>query len=279
MHLRRSPLLRLTVALALAAVLLGALAAPLFACSLIPLFWVREEQRPALVLQAMRDSVYLGRFIPERYDPKTDSAGLDPAQTRRVYGQLFRVREVVARGTGLPAGVRPGARVVVVYWGLSASCGADAPYQAFTAPPGHLAFVVPARRPLPAAEAGQLSGWASGAWHPARGASAPALPVLEISAHESSYVPWHHRHRGTTSRIHRLFRPRPMTVAEYATMYRAMPGRQEWLRDPRGSAQRVARWGQANPRLARRVPARTMAEYLTYTEWRMESEAKDAPGR
>lgn len=256
-----------------AAMLLGAIAAPLYACSLIPLFWVREERQPALVMEALRDSVYVGTFIPQRYDPATDSASLDPSGAERVYGQVFRVREVVARGDGLPAEVRPGARVVVVNWGLSASCGAAAPYQAFTAPPGHLAFVLPARQPLPAAEAGQLSSWASGAWHPARGASAPTLPVLEVSAYERPYVAWHHRHRGTTNRIHRLFRPRPMTVEEYARMYRAMPGRQEWLRDPRAAAQRVARWGQANPGLARREPARRMVENLAYTVERLEYEA------
>lgn len=259
----RSSLSRRAGAAAAAAGLLGVLAAPLYACSLIPMFWVREEEQPALVLEATRDSVYVGTFIPERYDPRTDWVTLDRAGATRVYGQVLRVREVVARGVGLRADVRPGARVVVINWGLSASCGVDAPYQAFTAPPGHLAFVLPVRRPLPV----------SGAWHPARGASAPALPVLEVSAHERSYVAWYQRHRGVTSRIHRLFRPRPMTVEEYARMYRAMPGRQEWLRDPRGAAQRVARWGQANPALARREPARMMAEYLGYTVERMEYEA------
>src|SRR3712207_837261 len=148
MNLRPPSLRRVTGAAAVALVLLGT-AAPLFACSIIPLFWVREERQPALVLEAMRDSVYVGTFIPERYDPQTDQVSLAPALTKRVYGQLFRVREVVARGTGLPPEVRPGARVVVVGWGLGASCGAEAPYQAFTAPPRHLAFVLPARRPLP----------------------------------------------------------------------------------------------------------------------------------
>jgi hypothetical protein len=252
-----------------AAVLLAATAGPLFACSIIPLFWVREEQQPALVLQALRDSVYLGTFVPWRFDPETDEVRLAPEEAERVYGQVLRVREVVARGSGLPPEVRPGARVVVLHWGLGASCGPEAPYRAYTAPPGHLAFVLPARRALPP----------SASWQPARGASAPTLPVLEVSAHERPYVAWYHRHRGTQSRIHRLFRPRPMTVEEYAAMYRAMPGRQEWLRDPRGTAGRVARWGQANPRLVRREPARRMVESLEYTVERMEDEAAEARER
>lgn len=252
---------------AAAVVVLGAAAAPLFACSLLPLFWVRDEAQPALVLEALRDSVYVGTFIPERYDPQTDSVSLDHASAKRVYGQVLRVREVVARGAGLPAEVRPGAQVVVIDWGLSASCGVDAPYQAYTAPPGQLAFVLPMRRSLPV----------SGAWVQARGASAPALPVLQLSAHERSYVPAY-QYRGL-KRIYRLLRPRPMTVEEYARMYRAMPGRQEWLRDPHAAARRVARWGQANPGLARREPARMMVEYLDYTAGRMEDEAKEQQAR
>ncbi|HEU0302823.1 MAG TPA: hypothetical protein VFR37_25400 [Longimicrobium sp.] len=255
--------------LALSVMLLGAIAAPLYACTIIPVFWVREEQQPALVLEALRDSVYVGTFVPERYDPRAHQARLVPAEAKRAYGQPFRVREVVARGEGLPAEVRPGARVVVLNWGLGASCGAEAPARAYSAPPGHQAFVLPARRPMPA----------SASWQPARRADAPGLPVLEISPHEQVYVARYHRSQRTTNPLRRLFHPRPMTVREYAAMYRAMPGRQEWLRDPRGMAQRVARWGQANPGLARREPARTMVQHLDYMVERMESEAAGQRGR
>ncbi|MBW3571900.1 MAG: hypothetical protein KY467_12420 [Gemmatimonadetes bacterium] len=253
-------------AAAAAGLLLAARPAPLGACSLIPLWWVRDPAGPALVLQALPDSAYVGNFIPRRYDPDTFEATADSARERRVYAQVFRVRQVVARGQGLPRGVRRGARVVVVDWDLSASCGALAPRQARFVPPGHLAFVRPATR--------SVGAGAEGVWM-AQGARS-RRPVLEISPWQGAYAPWYFRHRGTRSWIRRLFRPRPMTVQEYARMYAAMPAREQWLRDPDAAARRVTRWAEANRRLVRREPARRMLQYLPHTVDQMQRQAEEA---
>ena len=245
--------------LPLAALLVAVFAAPARACSIVPQFWVRTEAVPAMVLQALPDTVYMGMFVPTRWDGRTGVSAPDSAGARRVYGQVFRVRQVVQAGAAPAPEVRPGARIVLLQWGLGASCGNEAPDRARQVPPGDLAFFAP--RPRPRAQ------WVAG------------LPTFESSPFdEHDYVPAHHRSsRGGW--LGRLFSRRPMTAAEYARMFVALPGREAWLRDPAAAADQVRRWARANPRLVRRRPAETMLPHLDYVQERMREEALEAQRR
>lgn len=246
-------------ALPLAALLVAASPAAARACSIAPQFWVRNEALPGLVLQALPDTVYAGLFVPRREDERTGAWAPDSARAQRVYGQVFRVVEVAQAGAAPAPEVRPGGRIVLLRWGLGAGCQQEAPGRARQVAPGEVVFSAPRLRPRAA--------WAAG------------LPTFEVSAFdEHSYNPAHYRAlgRGWTAR---LFRPGPLTAAEYARMYLAMPGRAAWLRDPAAATDRVRRWARANPGLTGRQPVRTMLQHLDYLAERMREEARDEQRR
>lgn len=249
---------RLTRTLPLAALLVALCATPARACSIAPSFWVRDENVPAMVLQALPDSVYMGLFVPTRYDDRTGAAMPDSTEARRVYGQVFRVRRVVAAGAAPAAEVRPGARIVLLRWALGASCGDEAPSRAIQVRPGELTFHTPHLRPR--------AQWVGG------------VPTFESSAFdEHTYVPA--RFRSSAGWMARLLGRGPLSVEEYVRVYREIPGREAWLGDPDAAADRVRRWARANPRLTRREPVKTMLTTLDYTQERMREEAVEARRR
>lgn len=190
---------------------------------------VRDEY---VLLDATKDSVGVPFFeeILGGREPFTRYAPPDSINARPtlVYGQVFRVRSTAGRHA---RGIRAGAEVVVIWWGLGISCQRSRPYSA-TKPAIRSLFLHGTARPA--------ADWADGtplfyAWH-TEYLYSPELPTAR-------YYP-------------ETIPPEALPMEDFLQLLRLLPPARVLESSDSVAIALLFRWADAEPSRWRRQPAR-----------------------
>lgn len=149
-----------------------------------------------------------------------------PAQrAHEVYGQVMEV--VRARGAGASTLPR-GRRVLLVWWGLGASCQRAYPQRALHAEPGELFLQLSPR---------DSTEWTAG------------MPTYDIGPRVLTYSPrgQHQSSRSATAR--------PMSMREFLDLYLVLPTREVRDRDPVAALAQLLEWAVSHRNRAVKQPA------------------------
>jgi hypothetical protein len=194
-----------------------------------PAYSTRNEY---VVLDATPDSVGVPFFEDDAggREPFARQAPATSNATRRtvIYAQVFRVRALSGEQ---PARLRPGATVLVIWWGLGTACSRRPPYAA-TKPEIRSLFIHGTARPA--------DDWADSvplfdAWHD-RYLFSPELPTPRFNGEREA--------------------PEPLSMADFLAFLRLLPRPEELGANDSVAVAPLFRWANENPSRWRRTPAR-----------------------
>lgn len=169
-------------------------------------------------IPAERPRVTIGQ-MPAR------APGPPPQRAHEVYGQVMEV--VRARGAGASTLPR-GRRVLVVWWGLGASCQRAYPQRALHAEPGELFLQLSPR---------DSTGWTAG------------MPTYDVGPGVLTYSPRGRQQSAPPAEA------RPMSMREFLDLYGVLPASEVRDRDPVAALAPLLEWAVRHRNRAVKQPA------------------------
>jgi hypothetical protein len=196
------------------------------ACTLELEWFVRPDQSSYVTLRATSDTALDRPYFADLNGPIATPpfAGAQPVQ---VYGQVFELLSASGPGS---AQIKEHVRVVLIWWGLTASCGRWFPYTSRRFQGSDL-FLAKTPR--------DRSEWIFG------------MPTYDLDAGDWYYSPARYKAGSMEPGAERR-----MSVSEYASMYPLLPTKQALADGVVPALQPLLEWGSRNPDRWRLSPAR-----------------------